>query len=124
MREMLGSTLRGDIRVEMTFDPDLWPVEVDPGELELAVINVCVNARDAMPGGGTIRIAASNVRGRSDAPAECVELSVADTGSGIADDIIGRVFDPFFTTKDVARGRGWASRRSTASRSSRAGGCG
>ena len=106
MREMLASSLRGDIEVEMKFDPDLWHVEIDAGEMELAVVNLCVNARDAMPAGGTIRIAAENVRSVDGSPAESVQLSVADTGTGIPGDIVARVFDPFFTTKDVGKGSG------------------
>jgi len=108
MREMLASSLRGDIGVEMKFDPDLWHVEVDTGELELAVVNLCVNARDAMPAGGTITIAAENVQEIADdgSRAEFVRMSVADTGSGIPPEVIARVFDPFFTTKDVGKGSG------------------
>jgi CheY-like chemotaxis protein len=108
MQEMLASSLRGDIRIEMRFDPGLWPVEIDAGELELAVVNLCVNARDAMPAGGTITIAARNVEapGNDGAPSPMVQLSVADTGIGIPPQIVARVFDPFFTTKDVGKGSG------------------
>ena len=56
MQDMLQRSLRADVQVEMQFDEDLWPVEVDPGELELAILNICVNSRDAMPEGGTILI--------------------------------------------------------------------
>ena len=108
MHEMLASSLRGDIRIEMRFDPDLAPVEIDAGEFELAIVNMCVNARDAMPGGGTITIAARNVdHPRIDgAIGPSVELSIADTGVGIPRDVLPRVFDPFFTTKDVGKGSG------------------
>jgi PAS domain S-box-containing protein len=108
MHEMLASSLRGDIRIEMKFDPDLAPVEIDAGELELAIVNMCVNARDAMPGGGTITIAARNVHdaGLDGSTGARVELSVADTGVGIPPEVIPRVFDPFFTTKDVGKGSG------------------
>ena len=99
MREILQRSLRGDVHVEMAFDDELWPVEVDPGELELAVLNVCVNSRDAMPNGGTISIAARNV-------GESVELTIADTGSGIPTAVMARVFEPFFTTKEVGKGSG------------------
>jgi CheY-like chemotaxis protein len=83
-------------------------VEIDAGELELAIVNMCVNARDAMPGGGTITIAARNVddAGLEGSPGPSVELSVADTGVGIPPDVMPRVFDPFFTTKDVGKGSG------------------
>jgi PAS domain S-box-containing protein len=108
MRDMLASTLRGDVDVEMAFEPGLWSVEVDAGELELAIVNLCVNARDAMPSGGTITIRASNASATTadGASAEVVRLTVADTGEGIAADVLPRVFDPFFTTKDVGKGSG------------------
>jgi len=106
MHQMLASSLRGDIRIEMKFDPDLWRVEVDAGEMELAIVNLCVNARDAMPHGGTITITATNVAPIDESSAEFVELSIADTGTGIPPEIIARVFDPFFTTKDVGKGSG------------------
>ena len=108
MREMLASSLRGDIQVEMRFDPALWHVEVDAGELEHAIVNLCVNARDAMPAGGTITITGDNVMDSIEdgSPAEVVRLRVSDTGVGIPPQIIGRVFDPFFTTKDVGKGSG------------------
>jgi CheY-like chemotaxis protein len=108
MQDMLASSLRGDISVEMKFDADLWQVEVDAGEMELAIVNLCVNARDAMPFGGTVTITAENVREAADdgSLADFVRLSVGDTGTGIPPEILGRVFDPFFTTKDVGKGSG------------------
>jgi signal transduction histidine kinase len=112
MTDMLARALRGDIRVITTFADDLWPVECDVGELELALLNVCVNARDAMPDGGLVRIDARNITVR-DAPlgkdglvGEFVALSIADTGSGISPDVLTHVFEPFFTTKDIGRGTG------------------
>jgi PAS domain S-box-containing protein len=107
MREMLDASLGGDIHVEMQFDTDVWPVEVDAGEMELAVINLCVNARDAMSRGGVITIAAGNVKEiESRAVRDVVRLSVADTGCGMPPDVMARVFEPFFTTKDVNKGSG------------------
>ena len=107
MRGMLAGSLRGDIRVEMQFEPDLWHVEVDTGELELAIVNLCVNARDAMPAGGTITIVADNFIDTDANPStELVQLCVSDVGVGIAPQVLGRVFDPFFTTKDVGKGSG------------------
>ena len=108
MQDMLTSSLRGDVDIEMNFDADLWHVEVDAGEMELAIVNLCVNARDAMPSGGTITITGENVREATGdgSLAEFIQLSVGDTGSGIPPEIIGRVFDPFFTTKDVGKGSG------------------
>jgi signal transduction histidine kinase/FixJ family two-component response regulator len=99
MREILQRSLRGDVNVEMAFDEDLSPVEVDPGELELAILNICVNSRDAMPGGGTISISAINID-------QGVALSIADTGTGMSPSVAARVFEPFYTTKEVGKGSG------------------
>ena len=108
MREMLATSLRGNIRIDMAFGPDLWNVEVDAGEMELAMVNLCVNARDAMPAGGTIAITAKNVNEAAivGSASQSVQLLVADTGTGIAPEILPRVFDPFFTTKEVGKGSG------------------
>jgi two-component system NtrC family sensor kinase len=110
IREMLQSSLRGDIAVETNIPGGLWPVKVDMNELELSMLNLAVNARDAMPGGGTLTISARNAT--FDEPTELnltgdfVALSVEDTGSGIPPDVLGRVFEPFFTTKEVGKGTG------------------
>jgi PAS domain S-box-containing protein len=108
MREILARSLRGDIHVDFQFDDHLWPVEVDTGEFELALINICVNARDAIPGKGFIGIAAHNQSGFSlgGLSGDFVELRVTDNGTGIPADLLTRVFDPFFTTKDVGKGSG------------------
>ena len=108
MREMLQRSLRGDIGVEMEFGAELWPVEIDAGEFELAMLNVCVNARDAMASGGTITITAKNLKeaGEDGVLTDFVKLSVADTGSGMPPDVLARAFEPFFTTKDVGKGSG------------------
>ena len=109
MQEILVRSLRGDIRLQTHFEDGLWPVEVDAGEFELAVINICVNARDAMSGEGTIRIAACNRPGFSFGGingAIASSSAIADTGAGIAADHLARVFDPFFTTKDIGKGSG------------------
>jgi CheY-like chemotaxis protein len=91
----------------MAFDEGLWPVDVDPGELELAVLNICVNARDAMPEGGTIRIEARNATSRVyPKTPDWVALSIADTGVGMPQEVVARVFEPFFTTKEVGKGSG------------------
>jgi PAS domain S-box-containing protein len=99
MQEMLQRSLRADVEVKMEFDDELWPVEVDPGELELAILNICVNSRDAMPEGGTISISARN-------SAELVAVSIADSGLGMSKDVLARAFEPFFTTKEVGKGSG------------------
>lgn len=108
MHELLDRSLRGDIHVQVEFAADLWPVEVDPGELELVILNLAVNARDAMPDGGSILLQAANapneqVLGRE---GDFVRLTVTDSGTGIPDDLRERVFDPFFTTKEIGKGSG------------------
>jgi PAS domain S-box-containing protein len=110
MRAMLGSSLRGNISLVVDIPPDTWPVEVDVAELELALVNLAVNARDAMPDGGTFTVSARNVAappGRgAEAGAERVELVLNDTGTGIAPEVLQKIFDPFFTTKAVGKGTG------------------
>ena len=107
MDELLDRSLRGDVEVEVRLAPDVWPVFVDAGEFELAILNLAVNARDAMAGGGCIVIAADNVIEELDGkPREMVRLVVRDTGSGMSDEVLARVFEPFFTTKDVGKGSG------------------
>jgi CheY-like chemotaxis protein len=105
MRAMLDASLGGHIEVQMKFGTGVWPIEVDAGEMELAVVNLCVNARDAMPDGGVITIAVENVRAAANGD-DLVKISVADTGVGMAPDVQARVFEPFFTTKDVNKGSG------------------
>lgn len=108
MRELLDRSLSGDVHVEVQFEPDLWPVEVDPGELELVVLNLAVNARDAMPDGGSILIEASNAPGEAvlGITGDFVRLTVTDSGTGIPEEVRTRVFDPFFTTKEIGKGSG------------------
>ena len=105
---MLDGSLGGHIKVQMDFAPDVWPVEVDAGEMELAILNLCLNARDAMADGGVITIAVENVRrGREDgAPGDFVKISIADTGHGMPPEVQARAFEPFFTTKDISKGSG------------------
>jgi PAS domain S-box-containing protein len=108
---MLLGSLRGNIELVCNVPADLWPVEIDVAEFELALVNIAVNARDAMPGGGTIAISARNAnlgpRDKVDQlEGEFLALSVKDTGMGIAPDILPRVFEPFFTTKGVGKGTG------------------
>jgi signal transduction histidine kinase/PAS domain-containing protein/ActR/RegA family two-component response regulator len=108
MRAMLDGSLGGHIDVQMYFAPDVWPVEVDAGEMELAILNMCLNARDAMAGGGVITITVENVRdeGGDSPPADFVRIAVADTGHGMPPEVQARVFEPFFTTKDISKGSG------------------
>ncbi|MGY3235193.1 signal transduction histidine kinase/ActR/RegA family two-component response regulator [Bradyrhizobium sp. USDA 4448] len=108
MRELLDRSLRGDVHVEFDFPETLWPVEVDPGELELVILNLAVNARDAMPNGGTIVVRGENLPDLKDEQiaGDYVRLSVVDTGVGMGPEILSRVFEPFFTTKEVGKGSG------------------
>ena len=108
MREMLDGSLGGHIHIEMKFGEEVWPVEIDAGEMELAVLNLCLNARDAVAGGGTVTIAAENVviEEERGSQKQCVKLSVTDTGCGMPPDVLSRAFEPFFTTKDVGKGSG------------------
>ena len=86
MREMLDGSLGGHIHIEMKFGEEVWPVEIDAGEMELAVLNLCLNARDAVAGGGTVTIAAENVviEEERGSQKQWVKLSVTDTGCGMA----------------------------------------
>ncbi len=108
MLDMLERSLRGDIVVSLALADVLWPVEVDPGELELVILNLAVNARDAMPNGGVIEIRTENVvaPGQGELTVDHVALRVTDTGSGMTEEVAARVFEPFFTTKDVGKGSG------------------
>ena len=102
------------INVVVQVPPDLWPVQADPGQMIQVLMNLCLNARDAMPGGGEIVLSAGNVpveaeyaRLHLDArPGDFVRLSVADNGPGIAPEIRQRIFEPFFTTKGPGKGTG------------------
>ena len=108
MRDILDRTLRGDVAVEAHLPEGLWPVLVDPNELELTVLNLCVNARDAMPKGGIITIQAENRARivREDLAGDFVALSIRDTGTGMSAEVMTHIFEPFFTTKDVGKGSG------------------
>lgn len=110
MAGLLERVLRADIRLNTRFTPDLWPVDLDPTQFELAIINLAVNARDAMPNGGSLLIKAENVTLPPGNPrgleGDFVHLSVADTGTGMPAEVKARAFDPFFTTKEVGKGSG------------------
>jgi two-component system, NtrC family, sensor kinase len=111
--ELLQPSLRGDVEFEVEVPQEIWPIEIDPGEFELALINIALNARDAMPRGGRLAIRAENVRlgvgGRADPTGlsgDFVRVAVEDTGTGIPAEALGRVFEPFFTTKEAGKGTG------------------
>src|SRR5690606_18280110 len=107
--EMLRPSLRGDIAIRARVASDLWPIEVDAAELELALLNLAINAHDALPNGGTVVIRASNevLKGTEELPGgDYVRIAVSDSGVGIAPDVLPHVLEPFFTTKDVGKGTG------------------
>jgi PAS domain S-box-containing protein len=111
MRPMIESSLRGNIVYKETINPRLWPVKVDLAELELAIVNIAVNARDAMPNGGVFSLTAENVTVTDDAGqdgrrGDFVAIEFGDSGTGIPPDLLSKVFDPFFTTKEVGKGSG------------------
>jgi PAS domain S-box-containing protein len=107
VREVLGTGVGGAVTLQFDVDHGAWPVIVDVTELETALVNLVINARDAMPGGGVITVSAHNETLNEEARAgDYVGISVADTGVGIPPDVLNRIFDPFFTTKPVGKGTG------------------
>ncbi|WP_407175127.1 ATP-binding protein [Bradyrhizobium sp. STM 3562] len=107
VREVLDTGVGSAVRLVFDMTPDIWPVTVDIAEFETALVNLVINARDAMPVGGTITIFAHNET-INEGPnvGDFVAVGVEDTGQGIAPDILGKIFDPFFTTKPVGKGTG------------------
>jgi PAS domain S-box-containing protein len=111
IRPMIESSLRGNIVYNEAIDPAVRPVKVDLAELELAIVNIAVNARDAMPNGGTFAVTVGNVPAEAEAGGEpqdgdFVAIQFSDTGVGIPPNLLSRIFDPFFTTKEVGKGTG------------------
>lgn len=107
MRELLERSLREDISVTLRTPETLWPIKVDSGQFELVILNLAVNARDAMPHGGTLTIVGENITHEDDGrEREMVCLSVTDTGAGMDKETVARAFEPFFTTKDIDKGTG------------------
>ncbi|MFW2830167.1 PAS domain-containing protein [Sphingomonas sp. ID0503] len=114
MSDLLHRTLGEVVEVEIVQAARVWPVEVDENQLENAILNLAINARDAMPDGGRLTIEVGNTFLDSDyaasetdvAPGQYVVLSVSDTGSGMDAETVKKAFDPFFTTKEVGRGTG------------------
>ncbi|GAA4000020.1 PAS domain S-box protein [Sphingomonas humi] len=109
MRPLLRNVLGPGIEKKIELDDAAIPVLADPTQLELAVLNLAINARDAMPEGGHLSITTSAIAISDDhelEPGDYIELSIADTGSGMPPDVAARAFEPFFTTKDVGKGTG------------------
>ncbi len=116
MAELMRSTLGGTVRLETVLKPGLWPALVDPTQLELVILNLAINARDAMPMGGSLTVETANVPagtplapesvGSGAASGEYVMVAVSDTGAGMSEAVRARAFEPFFTTKPPGKGSG------------------
>ncbi|MER9682391.1 response regulator [Mesorhizobium sp. M0184] len=114
LRMLLARLVGNDIKLKIDHGRDLWPVRVDIGQFEQVVVNLAVNARDAMPAGGELTVRTRNVSAgecktfsyRELTPADYVLVEVEDSGSGIATDVLKKIFEPFFTTKEVGKGTG------------------
>ncbi len=110
-RTMLESSVGSAVRLNIAIGPELWPVNLDESEFELALVNIALNARDAMPNGGALVILAENVNltvedTASGIQGEFIAVRITDTGFGIAPDVLAKVFDPFYTTKELGKGSG------------------
>jgi signal transduction histidine kinase/CheY-like chemotaxis protein len=112
MRDLLRSTLGGSIEINTVFRQGLWPALADPTQIELAVLNLVINARDAMQVGGKVTLETANVtvgspeKPEEPAAGEYVMISVTDTGTGMEREVLVKAFEPFFTTKGVGKGSG------------------
>jgi signal transduction histidine kinase/ActR/RegA family two-component response regulator len=110
--EILRRSIGPTVEIRHALATDLWPVLIDTGQIETALLNVALNARDAMPDGGMVLIETANIRGmRQELPEEvagrdCVLVSVRDTGTGMSPEVLERAFEPFFTTKEIGKGTG------------------
>jgi PAS domain S-box-containing protein len=113
MQELVQRTVGPAVRIEVVCVADAWPALVDASQLENALLNLCINARDAMPDGGAITVETANkwidervARQQNMAQGQYLALSVSDTGVGMAPDVVARAFEPFFTTKPIGQGTG------------------
>jgi len=112
MSEILRRSIGPTIEIRHALAADLWPVLIDTGQIETALLNVALNARDAMPGGGMLLIETANIPAtREEVPEEMagqdsVLVSVRDTGTGMSPEVVERAFEPFFTTKEIGKGTG------------------
>jgi signal transduction histidine kinase/CheY-like chemotaxis protein len=112
MGDLLFRTIGGSVRIETVLQKDIWLAMADPTQMELVILNLALNARDAMPSGGRLTISTANV-GSEDhsgpdelASGDYVALSVSDTGTGMTEEVLEKAYEPFFTTKGVGRGTG------------------
>jgi len=113
MEELVRRTMGPSVAVEVVGAAGLWPTLVDPPQLESALLNLCINARDAMPSGGRLTIETANrwldhrlARWRDLEPGQYISLCVSDTGTGMTPEVVAKAFDPFFTTKPLGQGTG------------------
>ncbi len=114
IESMLERLIGDQIEIQIDLDPRAGRIEADPGQLEQAIVNLAINARDATPNGGVLLISTAAIElpneGRpepeSGADGPCVRLSITDTGEGMSEEVVNRIFDPFFTTKEVGKGTG------------------
>ena len=111
MGDLLFRTIGSTVRIETVLQKELWPAMIDPSQIELVILNLAINARDAMPDGGRLTITTSNANTTDPKPAELgwgdyVVVSVSDTGLGMTEDVLKKAFEPFFTTKAVGSGTG------------------
>ncbi|WP_173931810.1 response regulator [Chelativorans sp. Marseille-P2723] len=114
IRMLLSRLVGSDVTLAIEHGRDLWPVKADIGQFEQVIVNLAVNARDAMPDGGTLAVRTTNVPGeectrfgyRELIPADYVMIEVEDTGTGIPQETLKKIFEPFFTTKEVGKGTG------------------
>src|SRR3984885_15331819 len=107
VRDVLDTGLGSAIELQIEVDGEVWPIRVDPAEFETALVNLVINARDAMPQGGNVTVQARNVFiDDGVTKGDFVAIEVRDTGSGIPEDILAKIFDPFFTTKPIGKGTG------------------